>query len=76
MKKENNYDYDYALRDYVFDIKFDKIVQITNIWNNGRVVVYTVKWLPPEQNYETCYEEQLCPLTLKQEVMLRLRGLL
>jgi hypothetical protein len=39
---------DFDIGEYVFDTASQKIVQIAHVWTNGRVVVYTVKWLKPE----------------------------
>jgi hypothetical protein len=64
----------YAVGDSVFDIKYQKIVKIIGVWDNERVQIFTTWWLPPEQNTEAVYRERIFPLTMSQQVMLRLTG--
>ena len=69
---------EYVVGEFVFDTKYKKIVKINWHWEGESI--YQTLWLSPEQNNPTGSEiapaERLRKLTTKEEVMLRLRGLL
>jgi hypothetical protein len=69
---------EYVVGEFVFDKKYKKIVKINWHWEGEKI--YQTLWLSPEQNNphrsEFAPAERLRKLTTKEEVMLRLRGLL